>query len=83
MDRKCVGCLFMKLAGRAQRNAKNRWNPRGYCICTHPKAIVMFQKVCPKSNRAPGFIGFTKMGGCVPALKTSPRWCPLRAEQKE
>lgn len=82
MRPRCVGCNFMKLTGRAKTNANNRGNSRGYCTCMHPKALEMFRVICPKSNCSPGFIAFTEMGGCVPTVKTSPRWCPLRLENK-
>lgn len=40
-------------------------------------------RVCPRSPRMAGFIDFTAPGENVPKIKTSPRWCPLRTENKE
>lgn len=74
----CRTCPFMHMTGRALCNGNNDGKPRGYCWCEHPNAREMFQRVCPKSPRAPGFIGFTPMGGDKPEIKTSPRWCPRR-----
>lgn len=76
----CCRCSFMEMIGRARHTGNNLGmkGPRGECHCKHPKAIETFKKVCPRSPRAPGFIGFTAPGEDVPQVKTSPRWCPLR-----
>lgn len=79
----CKQCEYMKLRKRCIMTANNRGVPRAGCMCTHPKAEEYFHKVCPKSNRQPGFIGFTEMGGYEPTLKTSPRWCPLRSKDED
>ena len=76
----CSECRHMKVTGRAKLTA-NSWGrkgPRGDCKCTHPDAEETFKRVCPRSPRMAGFIGFTAPGGNVPQIKTSPRWCPLR-----
>ena len=57
--------------------------PRGDCMCKHPDALETFKRVCPRSPRMAGFIDFTAPGENVPKIKTSPRWCPLRTENKE
>nr|DAI03627.1 MAG TPA: hypothetical protein [Caudoviricetes sp.] len=49
-------------------------------MCEHPKAVETFERVCPHSPRMAAFIAFTKPGGELPAIKTSPRWCPLRED---
>ena len=74
----CGKCPHMHMAGRAYCNRNNSGNPRGNCWCEHPDALEIFREMCPRNTRAPGFIGFTKMGGDKPQIKTSPRWCPLR-----
>lgn len=77
---KCSECRYMELSGYCLSNGNNNSNPRGHCYCTHPKAEETFARVCPKSPRMPGFIGYTAMGGTLPQIKTAPRWCPLREE---
>ena len=74
----CSECGNMELHGPAQRTAANRYNggPRRSCYCGHPRAWECFQ--ASGSHRAECFIGFTKPGGSEPALKTAPKWCPLR-----
>ena len=84
----CGVCPYMRMTGRGNCNKNNDGKPRGNCWCEHPDALEMFRRLCPRSPRAPGFIGFTPMGGNKPKIKTSPRWCPLRlhwfpAEQTE
>ena len=82
MQPTCKQCEYIKLKLRCNMTANNRGIPRAGCECMHPNAVECFHKVCPKSNRQPGFIGFTEKGGDEPTLKTSPRWCPLRPENK-
>lgn len=81
----CKGCLHMRLSGRANITDNNRYigGPRGYCMCEHPMARETFKRVCPRSNKLEAFIGFTKPGGNLPTIKTSPRWCPLREGNRE
>ena len=75
----CRQCEYMKLIGRARITGNSRLEgPRGDCMCEHPKAVETFERVCPRSPRMAGFIGYTAPGGNVPQTKTSPRWCPLR-----
>lgn len=76
----CKTCYYMRLISRSKitRNNTNLKGPRGKCHCIHPKAIETFEKVCPRSRRMAGFIGFTAPGENVPQIKTSPKWCPLR-----
>ena len=76
----CRQCEHMELNGRARitGNSNFRAGPRGDCMCKHPKAVETFERVCPHSPRMAAFIGFTKPGEKFPAVKTSPRWCPLR-----
>ena len=77
----CRQCEYMKLIGRARITGNSRLEgPRGDCMCEHPKAVEIFERVCPHSPRMAAFIAFTKPGGELPAIKTSPRWCPLREE---
>lgn len=56
--------------------------PRSEFMCRHQDAEKVFKQVCPRSYKMPGFIGFSRPGKIVPAIKTSPRWCPLR-DRKE
>lgn len=76
----CSECLYMELSGRANITGNNMYigGPRGYCMCSHPMAFEMFNKVCPNSSRLACFIGYTKPGGNAPQTKTSPKWCPRR-----
>lgn len=78
-------CRYMELMRRAQMTANNlnKAGPRGGCMCKHPKAQEIFKKLFPRSPRMAGFIGFTAPGEYLPQIKTSPRWCPLRLENKE
>lgn len=81
----CRTCHFMRVTSRAKITA-NSWHakgPRGDCMCKHPDALETFKRVCPRSPRMAGFIDFTAPGENVPKIKTSPRWCPLRTENKE
>ena len=81
----CRTCPFMELTGRAKMTANNRHTKgtRGDCMCKHPDAPETFNRVCPRSPRLPGFIGFTAPGENVPQIKTAPRWCPLRIKSRE
>lgn len=76
----CRHCPYMEMFGRAQETKNNYGlkGPRGECLCKHPKAEETFHKVLPDSHRYPTFIDYTPPGEVYPALKTSPRWCPLR-----
>ena len=76
----CSVCLHMEVTGRAKITSNNSHlgGPRGDCMCKHPDAVETFRKVCPRSPRIAGFIGYTAPGGSAPQIKTSPRWCPLR-----
>lgn len=80
----CCNCGYMKLTGRARVTRNNLYlkGPRGDCFCSHPKARETFARVCPRSHRMEGFIGHTAPGGNLPTIKTSPKWCPLRPENK-
>lgn len=80
----CKRCIYMKLGRAANVTKQNmyRGGPRSGCLCTHPRARETFERVCPRSHRMAGFIGYTPMGGYLPTIKTSPRWCPLRSENK-
>lgn len=80
---KCKYCHHMKMRGRAAETRGNIFlkGPRGMCHCEHPKAIETFEKVCPRSPRTPAFIAFTTPGENFPAIKTAPRWCPLRTQK--
>lgn len=50
----------------------------------HPDAFETFNRVCQRSSRLAAFIGYTPPGERKPAIKTSPKWCPMRPEnQKE
>ena len=81
----CKLCIYMQLGRSANVTKSNMYKggPRTGCLCTHPKARDTFERVCPRSPRMAGFIGFTAKGGYEPTLKTSPMWCPLRPENKE
>lgn len=79
----CRGCPYMRVYAYAKSNENNGGTPRGLCECAHKDAVTTFNRVCPRSPRKAGFIGFTERGGSVPAIKNSPRWCPLRFEERE
>jgi len=76
----CTGCPFVSKPRRAKRTGNNdtKRGPRGSCMCNHPEAVATFNKVRPRSPRMAAFIGYTRPGGNVPQIKTSPKWCPLR-----
>ena len=77
----CRYCLFMKLTKSSKLTMRNLLSgPRHGCMCKHPDAIETFNRVCPRSNREPAFIGYTAPGEYKPTIKTSPKWCPLRPE---
>ncbi len=80
----CRTCDFMQMTGRARitRNNLHLKGARGECMCGHPKARYTFEKVCPRSKRMAGFIGFTAPGENLPQIKTCPKWCPLRLENR-
>ena len=80
----CRKCKFMKLSGRARTTGNNLHlkGARGKCVCDHPKAEEIFYKICPRSPRMAGFIGYTAPGEREPTIKTSPKWCPLRHEKE-
>ena len=63
--------------GRARLTSGTSWGgPRGECWCKHPEAEASF---AASGNRSAScFIAFTAPGGSTPAIKTSPRWCPLK-----
>lgn len=77
---KCAGCSYMgwPVPRRITGNNRHLGRPRSSCMCRHPEAVASFRRVCPKSPRLEAFIGYTKPGGKIPTIKTSPRWCPLR-----
>ena len=77
---KCAGCPYVRLSGvaRATGNNSHLGGPRSEFVCRHQDAEKVFKQVCPRSYKMPGFIGFSRPGKIVPAIKTSPRWCPLR-----
>lgn len=82
-DPRCSGCIYMLMYGRANPTRDHVARgvlPRGKCRCTHPRAEVSFRAKCPKSNRAPCFIGFIAVNGTKPILKGAPIWCPLKAD---
>lgn len=74
---RCSDCEHMGLMGRARLTSGTSWGgPRGEYWCKHPEAEASF---AASGNRsAPCFIAFTAPGGSTPAIKTSPRWCPLK-----
>lgn len=74
---RCSDCEHMELVGRARLTSGTSWGgPHGECWCKHPEAEASF---AASGNRsAPCFIAFTAPGGSTPAIKTSPRWCPLK-----
>lgn len=49
---------------------------RYQCYCEHPRALESFKKYGGTSSDR--FISFTKKYDTVPAIKTAPRWCPLK-----
>jgi hypothetical protein len=76
--------MYMWQGPRAKANGNNDFKagPRAPCHCHHPKAFETFRRVFPRSNRMAGFIAYTECGKNGPNIKTSPRWCPLRNENK-
>jgi hypothetical protein len=79
----CKGCLYRSRPYLARITGNNNGRPRASFMCEHPKAFETFSVVFPRSNRMARFIGYSAMGGNVPQIKTSPRWCPLRSENKK
>jgi hypothetical protein len=79
----CKGCLYRSAPYRARITGNNNGTPRAGIVCEHPKAIETFNRVCPRSPRMAGFIGYTAMGGDVPQIKTCPKWCPRRTENQQ
>lgn len=82
----CRSCHFMRVTGYAKVTGNNSHlkGPRGDCMCVHPDAFETFNRVCPRSSRLAALIGYTPPGERKPAIKTSPKWCPMRPEnQKE
>ena len=51
---------------------------RDQCYCDHHDAKAIYKKYGLKSE--PTFIGFSEKMCSVPAIKTSPKWCPLRVQ---
>ena len=51
---------------------------RKQCYCEHPNAEFVYKKYDLKGDLA--FICFSKKMSATPAIKTSPRWCPLRSQ---
>lgn len=74
---RCSDCEHMGLMGRARLTSGTSWGgPRGECWCKHPEAEASF---AASGNRSAScFIAFTAPGENTPAIKTSPRWCPLK-----
>lgn len=77
---KCAGCSYMgrPIPNRVTGNNSYKGGPRSSFMCEHPKAVETFRRVCSTFPRLEAFIGFSKPGGKIPVIKTSPRWCPLR-----
>ena len=77
---KCAGCPYVRLSGvaRATGNNSHLGDPQSEFMCDHPEAVSNFNRICPRSPKMAGFIGYSEPGRFVPAIKTSPRWCPLR-----
>ena len=65
------------------RNNQYLKGPRAGCHCAHPDAKAVHGRLFPRSGVMRGFIGFTKPGESLPALKTSPRWCPLKIQNTQ
>jgi hypothetical protein len=79
----CKGCLYRSRPYRARITGNNNGRPRASFMCEHPKAFETFNRVCPCSSRMARFIGYSAMGGDAPKIKTAPKWCPLRSENKK
>ena len=81
----CKSCPNMLQGYRAKTNGNNRHRGGGRapCYCEHPAARETFERVCPRSNKLPGFIAYTECGKNGPKIKTSPVWCPLREANKK
>lgn len=79
----CRYCDYLHVINCFMGTMRNNYNPRKACYCMHPKAPEMCINMFPKSSKIPTFIDYTEMGGDIPKLKTSPRWCPLKHEEIE
>lgn len=79
----CAKCEYMTMY-RCRETGNNRYigGPRAACMCNHTEAFSTFRRVCPRSPKMEGFIGYTKPGGNRPVIKTSPKWCPRRKENR-
>ena len=71
----CNRCGYRDRAGRC--NPTYRSYGRWYFMCGHRDAYTRCSAASPK--RLPGFLGFAKSGEFDLDMKTSPRWCPLKA----
>ena len=70
---KCSECKLMQSYTRSHAT-------RASCFCSHRAARKTFERLFPRSNKMPGFIGYSAPWGNKPQIKTSPKWCPLRPE---
>ena len=54
---------------------------RGRFYCKHPNQKYIYDYFDAKRMvKQPGFIGFGEKFSDKPSIKTSPEWCPLKAE---
>ncbi len=73
---KCVGCEHCK-------DFRGYGNTRGSFHCDHPnKEYINKYFADHRIHKMQGFIGFGKPFEDKPSIKTSPAWCPKKAEDK-
>lgn len=80
---RCSACPHMIIPIRNSVSTSNAGmdRPRGCCYCNHPKAPTDVRMIVPGAAVGPGFITYTKGDTNEPAIKTAPRWCPIKLTQ--
>lgn len=66
----CRFCDYLKVYNAGYGAQRKQY------YCNHPRAEAAFEKYGLKSE--PTFISFSAKMSSVPAIKTSPKWCPRR-----
>lgn len=67
---KCQDCRYL------ETRLSTHGGIRRHCYCEHPRMKDSFDRY--GGHGAPGFVAFSVGWSRNPAIKTSPRWCPLR-----
>ena len=73
MKPKCKECQFCK------PQIKNIQNTRYEFFCRHPNQNYI-EEYCKRNKirKMPGFIAFSFPHESLPAIQTSPKWCPMK-----